>query len=210
MSETGMLPVAGELHIPRSGESAQCAESASKRDVVTCDSVKPNQRQPRKRARSMAGRCQLGSVRLKSRTWYGRFRKDFPEGRQQVSVILGYKPEMRTKAQAQAKLQQMLVAEGVNEPDYLDRVLKPAVTFNDVADQWELKRLPELSASSQNTVPFRLRKFIRPFFGTMPLASIRTAQVNDWIRSLTARGLKPKTVHNTYKDFRGIVNWHRQ
>jgi integrase len=44
----------------------------------------------------------------------------------------------------------------------------------------------------------------------MPLESIRTAQVNDWIRSLNAQGLKPKTVHNTYKDFRAILNWHRQ
>jgi integrase len=117
---------------------------------------------------------------------------------------------MRTKAEAQAKLQQMLVAEGINEPDYLERILKPATTFNMVADQWEAKRLPELSASSQHTIPFRLRKFIRPFFGNMSVDAIRTAQVNDFVRSLTAQGLKPKTVHNTYKDFRSIVNWHRQ
>jgi site-specific recombinase XerD len=44
----------------------------------------------------------------------------------------------------------------------------------------------------------------------MPLASIRTAQVNDFVRSLTAQGLKPKTVHNVYKDFRAILNWNRQ
>ncbi len=130
----------------------------------------------------MANRYQTGSVRLKSKTWFGRYRKDFPDRREQVSVILGYKPTMRTKAEAKAKLQQMLVAEGINQHDYLERILRPATTFNDVADQWEAKRLPELSASSQHTIPFRLRKFIRPFFGSMSLATIRTAQVNDFVR----------------------------
>jgi len=158
----------------------------------------------------MAGRFQTGSVRLKSKTWYGRYRKDFPDHREQVSVVLGYKPVMRTKAEAQAKLQQLLVAEGVNEPDYLERVTKPATTFNDVADQWVSKRLRELSAGSQHTIPVRLRKYIRPAFGALPIKNIRTAQVNDFVRSLTAQGLKAKTVHNIYKDFRTIVNWYRQ
>jgi hypothetical protein len=44
----------------------------------------------------------------------------------------------------------------------------------------------------------------------LSLATIRTAQVDDFARSLTAQGLKPKTVHNTYKDFREILDWNRQ
>ena len=157
----------------------------------------------------MANRHQVGSVRLKSKTWFGRYRKDLPDRRQQVSVILGYRPEMR-KTDAKNKLQQLLVAEGINQPDYLDKVTKPVTTFNDVADLWVTKRLPDLAETSRNTMPLRLRKFTRPFFGTMPLETIRTAQVNDWIRGLTAAGLKPKSVMNVYKDFRAIFNWHRQ
>jgi len=158
----------------------------------------------------MAGRFQRGHTRLKNKTWYGMFREDTPQGRPHRSVILGYKPEIPTKKAADAKLQELLVSLGVNKPDYLDRVLKPATTFNDVAEQWKAKRLPELSPSTQHTVPIRLEKYIQPHFGAMALDSIRTAQVNDWIRFLNATGLKPKSVHNIYKDFRSIVNWYRQ
>jgi len=42
----------------------------------------------------------------------------------------------------------------------------------------------------------------------MAIEEVRTGTVNDWIRSLTAKGLEPKTVHNVWKDFRAIVNWH--
>jgi hypothetical protein len=37
-------------------------------------------------------------------------------------------------------------------------------------------------------------------------SSIRTGTVNDWIRSLTAKELEPKTIHNVWKDFRAVVN----
>jgi integrase len=44
----------------------------------------------------------------------------------------------------------------------------------------------------------------------MAIEEIRTGTVNDWIRSLTAKGLEPKTIHNVWKDFRAIVNWQRK
>lgn len=208
MNESGMGPVGETLRSLPNRESEQSAEPATEQEVVP--SPQPNQRPRRKRARSMAGRFQRGHARLKGKTWYGMFREDTPEGRPHRSVILGYKPEIPTKKVADAKLQELLVTLGINRPDYLDRVLKPATTFNDVAEQWKAKRLPELSPSTQHTVPMRLEKYIQPHFGAMAMDSIKTAQVNDWIRLLNAAGLKPKTVHNTYKDFRAIVNWYRQ
>jgi hypothetical protein len=47
-------------------------------------------------------------------------------------------------------------------------------------------------------------------FGNMAIEDIRTGIVNDWIRSLTAKKLEPKTVHNVWKDFRAVVNWQRK
>jgi integrase len=84
------------------------------------------------------------------------------------------------------------------------------VAFNSIADAWEAKRLPLPHNSSQTITPSRLRNHVRPFFGSMAIEEIRTGTVNDWIRSLTAKGLEPKTVHNVWKDFRAIVNWHRK
>jgi len=154
---------------------------------------------------------QTGSLTLVGQKWYGRYWRDVPgkEKREHPLVVLGEKSSM-TKPEAQRKLMAIIEAEGVNTPQHLERALKPAVTFNSIADAWEAKRLPLLHRSSQFITPSRLRIHVRPFFGNMAIEEIRTGAVNDWIRSLTAKRLKPKTIHNAWKDFRAIVNWHRK
>ena len=154
---------------------------------------------------------QSGSVRLVGKKWYGRYWRDVPgkEKREQPLVILGQKSLM-TKPEARRKLMEIIEAEGINKPQHLEKVLKPAVTFDSIADAWESKSLPLLHDSSRAITPSRLRNHVRPFFGNMPIEDIRTGTVNDWIRSLAAKKLKPKTIHNVWKDFRAIVNWHRK
>lgn len=44
----------------------------------------------------------------------------------------------------------------------------------------------------------------------MALATIKTGVVNDWIADLESKSLEPKTVHNLWKLFRAIMNWHAQ
>jgi len=169
-------------------------------------------RQQRKAGRSMSKRSgQSGSVRLVGTKWYGRYWRDVPgnEKREHPLVILGEKSSM-TKPEARRKLMDIIEAEGVNKPQHLERALKPAVTFNSIADAWEAKRLPLLHNSSQIITPGRLRKHVRPFFGSMAIEEIRTGTVNDWIRSMAAKKLEPKTIHNVWKDFRAIVNWQRK
>jgi hypothetical protein len=79
------------------------------------------------------------------RKWYGRYWRDVPgkEKREHPLVILGEKSSM-TKPEARRKLMEIIEAEGVNKPQHLERALKPAVTFNSIADAWEAKRLPLL------------------------------------------------------------------
>ena len=83
-----------------------------------------------KRGRSMRNRCQTGNVRLKGSTWYGRYRRDVPGRgtREQVSLVLGYKPDM-TKAEAKRKLHTILHEQGINTPKHLDRALRRVTTF---------------------------------------------------------------------------------
>ena len=154
---------------------------------------------------------QTGSLKLVGQKWYGRYWRDVPgkEKREHPLVVLGEKSSM-TKPEARRKLMAIIEAEGVNSPQHLERALKPAVTFNSIADAWEAKRLPLLHNSSQFITPGRLRKHVRPFFGSMAIEEIRTGTVNDWIRSMTAKKLEPKTIHNVWKDFRAIVNWQRK
>jgi len=167
-------------------------------------------RQQRKAGRSMSKRSgQSGSVKLVGSKWYGRYWRDVPgkEKREHPLVVLGEKSSM-TKPEARRKLMDIIEAEGVNKPQHLERALKPVVTFNAIADAWEAKRLPLLHNSSQVITLGRIRKHVRPFFGNMAVEEIRTGTVNDWIRSLTAKRLEPKTIHNVWKDFRAVVNWH--
>src|SRR6185437_10817829 len=58
--------------------------------------------------------------------------------------------------------------------------------------------------------PKLLERHLRPFFGPMEPANIKTGIINDWIAQLQSKGLKPKSVHNMWKIFRAIMNWHAQ
>ena len=148
----------------------------------------------RKAKRQMSTRFQTGYVRLVGNKWYGRYRRDVAgqEDRQHPMVVLGSKSEM-TKNQAKKKLLDIIEKEGLNNPNFLEKLTVPALTFNAVADLWELKRLPQLKESSRYTTPKLIAKYLRPFFGQMVLEVIKTGTVNGWIMELQEKGLAPKT-----------------
>lgn len=154
---------------------------------------------------------QTGQVLLRNNRWVGRYYFDVPGEfkRQRRAVVLGLKREL-TKPEAKLKLLGIITAEGVNTPAHLERSVRPLKTFNDVADAWELKRLPQLKESTRYMAPKLIAKYLRPFFGQMAVSEIKTGNVNDWISGLQARGLESKTVHNLWKMFRAMMNWHAQ
>ncbi len=116
-------------------------------------------------------------------------------------MVLGEKSEM-TKQEARRKLMDIIIKEGVNTPKHLELSMKPVVSFNTLADAWELKRLPQLKPSTQYTAPLLIKKYLHPFFGHMAPEAIKTGVINDWIADLKSKGLKSKTVHNLWKLFR--------
>jgi integrase len=176
-------------------------------DIVSA--AKPFRRQGRRYMSKRSG--QSGQVFLRNDRWVGRFYVDVPRqiNRVRKAVVLGLKSEL-TKTQAKLKLKLVLSDEGVNTPEQLERSLKPATVFDSVADLWESKRLPQLKESSKYSVPKLLAKHVRPFFGHMALEEIKTGNVNDWILEMQSKKLEPKTIHNMWKLFRAIMNWHAQ
>jgi integrase len=123
--------------------------------------------------------------------------------------VLGLKNEL-TKPEAKLKLLSIITAEGVNTSEHLERSFEQVKTFNDAADVWESKRLPQLKESTRYVAPKLITKYLRPFFGRMAVADIKSGTVNDWIADLQTKGLEPKTVHNLWKLFRAMMNWHAQ
>ena len=154
---------------------------------------------------------QAGQVFGRNGRWVGRYYVDVPDQTNRVrkAVVLGMINEI-TKPQAKLKLKTMLSDEGVNTPEHLARSLRPATVFNTVADLWESKRLPQLKESSRYSVPKLLAKHLRPIFGPTALEEIKTGDVNDWITEMQSKELEPKTIHNMWKLFRAIMNWHAQ
>ena len=154
---------------------------------------------------------QTGQVFLRNDRWVGRFYVDVPEAsqRKRRALVLGMKRELN-RSEAKRKLLDIIMQQGVNTPTHLERSLRPPTTFADVADAWKVKRLPLLKESSRYVTPKLIAKYLRPFFGQTPLGEIKTGTVNDWILELQEKGLEPKTVHNLWKLFRAIMNWHSQ
>jgi integrase len=173
--------------------------------------LSPAQPIRQKRKRYMSKRFQAGYVYPVGKAWYGRYRRDVPdqEKREYPSVVLGERKAM-TKRAARQKLMDIIQGEGLNKENYLEVLGTPVKTFNDVADAWESKRLPQLKISTQSSAPQQIAKHLRPFFGHLTLEMIKTGTVNDWIGSLQRIDLEPKTVHNQWKQFRAIMNWHFQ
>jgi integrase len=146
--------------------------------------------------------------------WHGRYWRDVPgeDKRKHPLVVLGSKSEM-SKAGARKKLLDIIEKEGLNDANFLERLMMPeipALTFNAVVDAWELKRLPQLKESTQYAAPILNKKHLRPFFGSMALDNIKTGVINDWLAEMNRQGKHPKTVHNLWKQFRSIMNWHAQ
>ena len=176
---------------------------------VNVPTAKPFRQKGKKYMSKRSG--QAGQVFSRNGRWVGRYYVDVPDQTNRVrkAVVLGMKNEI-TKPQAKLKLKTMLSDEGVNTPEHLERSLRPATVFNTVADLWESKRLPQLKESSRYSVPKLLAKHVRPFFGQTTLEEIKTGNVNDWIAEMRSKELEPKTIHNLWKLFRAIMNWHAQ
>ncbi len=145
----------------------------------------------------MSKRFQRGYVFAVGKKWHGRYRRDVPgqQQREYPLVVLGNRKEM-TKIEARQKLEGIIEKEGLNKKTYLELLDVPVKTFNDVADAWESKRLPRLKISTRYSAPQQIAKHLRPFFGPMSLADIKTGDINRWIDRLEQIGLEPKTVHN--------------
>jgi integrase len=168
--------------------------------------LSPAQPIRQKRKRYMSKRFQAGYVCAVGKQWYGRYRRDVPdqEKRDSPSVVLGPRKQM-TKRDARQKLADIIEEEGLNKPTYLEILAVPVKTFNDVVEAWKLQRLPQLKISTRASVPAQIAKHLTPFFGHLALETIKTGTVNQWIAGLD---LAPKSVHNQWKHFTSIMNWH--
>jgi len=161
---------------------------------------------------SMAQRSgQAGTVVVKGKWWTGRYYEDVPGqlSRRRKSIPIGLKEDM-TKPQARNKLRAMLQEMGINTAAHLERSLKPVQTFSEHADWWEKNIQVMHQPSSRNSGHYIIQKHLLPRFGEMPVDSITSTIVQEWIAELQEGGkLKPKSIKNIWKVLRLILGKQR-
>ncbi|MFI5062812.1 MAG: hypothetical protein ACHP9Z_02365 [Streptosporangiales bacterium] len=64
--------------------------------------------------------------------------------------------------------------------------MKPRVPFGQFAEAW-IKERPGLRPKSAELYPYLLRRYLRPSFGNVAIASISEARVRRWRKELICR-----------------------
>jgi len=199
MSDTGTLPVAGELHIPRSGESP------SVQDVVTSATVTSSTASTKEGTIVPRRRFQRGCLAVKSERWYGVFREDVlqPNGtftRKLRWEPLGLLTEMSERA-ARKALQ-----------PFLDRVNEAAkaaprlgLTLSQFVEEWRRDVSVNLKAGTVRVAESNLRAHIIPRLGSLPLTEINTKTVQAFVSYLSSGGRSRKTTLNVLATLSSIM-----
>jgi len=137
-----------------------------------------------KRRKSMSRRIgQNGTVEVRNGAYRGRWFEDVVGQSQRVkrSVVLGFVKEMR-KSEARRKLRSIIEATGANSPSY---VIPSSDIFAKRVPWWEENYLSRQKPSTQRTMRYHVRKYLRPKWDRHPLDCITADKVNEWIGELS-------------------------
>jgi integrase len=179
--------------------------------TVAAEGQRVNERKEKSLARRRFQQGQLkreerhdeaGRIDKDRSVWLGRWREDeLRDGgvhRVRRTCVLGTLRELPTEKLAAKELRDRIDRAAVNSATYRPRV---ASTFGDLANRWESTVLGQLKPSTQVNFRSHLKKYIRPYFGVMPLREITTEAVQQFVAGIHT---SPKTVRNVIATFRVV------
>ncbi|MGH9535715.1 MAG: tyrosine-type recombinase/integrase [Terriglobales bacterium] len=145
--------------------------------------------------------------------WFARYRitEMTPDGtktRRQVAKVIGTMAELPTKKMARDRLFQI-----VNEAE--GTAPRVAATFGEFADRWERTILPLFKFSTRRSYASLLRLYLRPRFGSLPLAQVQAFEVQSLISELS-REHAPESCKRVWDLLSGMFrkamewNWTRE
>ncbi|MGA8103312.1 MAG: hypothetical protein WB869_14225 [Candidatus Acidiferrales bacterium] len=105
-----------------------------------------------------------------------------------------------TRNQAELKKIQLVAKAGVNEPDYLSKLVD---LFSGRVAQFEQTYLPRRKGSTVRTIQYFIRKYLLPKWRQTPVSDITAEAVNDWIGELT--NLAPTSVRHAVKVLQLVI-----
>lgn len=152
---------------------------------------------------------QSGYVVRKGRFWHGRFFEDVPGQlkRKRRSIPLGLVGET-TKSEARRKLRTLLEQLGINSQEaFIETVgsVRKNRTFKTAAEWWELNKLKLRAPSYVDSRTNYLQVHLTPHFGSMEVSAITEQRVQEFIVSLSQRGLKRGTIESIVGTLKAIL-----
>lgn len=215
MIESGMTPVTGELHIPRSGESSGVQNAVG--DVLRFPTATPPKR---RRGRSMSRRSgQTGSISKMGNWWTVRYWLDVPGQEERVykreKICPTSGPGYLNKSARKLRAKEIIDASGADKPETLQASIASvsSPTFHRAADAW-LRMVKKRDVAPSTVADWEgcIDTWLNPTkvngtpFGDLPLASIKRTVTQELIDAMVAGGLSPKTISNYFQVVRMVFS----
>lgn len=106
-----------------------------------------------------------------------------------------------TKKQAEAELRKMisdLETGNISAPS--------AIKLSSWMDTWLSTYLPNIEQTTKDGYEEKVKLYIKPELGHIPLKALKNTDVQLWINKLTQKGLSPKTIRNAYNNLNAALN----
>lgn len=107
--------------------------------------------------------------------------------------IRHYKSVKGTKKQANAMLHNLLAQ--YNSGNVVNTT---TLSLGSWIDQWLKTYLPNIEGSTRNSYEEKIRNYIKPSLGTIPLKILTANAIQALVNDMLKKGLSPKTIRNTY------------
>ena len=98
-----------------------------------------------------------------------------------------------TKKQAEAIMRRMIQdmeSGGLSVPS--------SMTVSSWVTEWLENFRPNIEATTRDGYQEKIKNYITPYFGRIPLKDLKTEYIQQWVNSLQAQGLTAKTIRNAY------------
>lgn len=111
-----------------------------------------------------------------------------------------YKTVNGTKKQAEAIMRQKIA-----EVESGGIVTASAVKVGDWVTEWLALYRPEIEATTRDGYRNSIKNHIKPVLGNVPIKALKTGNVQAWVNSLSAKGLAPKTIRNSFNNLNAAM-----
>lgn len=127
----------------------------------------------------------------KDQRWEGRYKKGRKEnGTIQYGYIYG---------KSYSEVKERLYVLKVNHQSVIERNGESAMTYESYCLDWLAKRQIILNKSTYATYLYKLKKYVFPYIGGVPLNQITKETIQTLIQKWVDHSLQPSTIHVTYQ-----------